>query len=103
MDSHQQLKLKVLWLKNILGLSIDQILVDRAYPVTQYYFWPKTEAWDQLKLELDSRPWLSEKDKIVVLNLTTDIVNYWHTSRKVEKLDSIKQKFTTVDFVEVNI
>jgi 30S ribosomal protein 3 len=103
MDSHQQLKLKVLWLKNILGLSIDQILVDHAYPVTQYYFWPKTEAWDQLKLELDSRPWLSEKDKIVVLNLTTDIVNYWHTSRKVEKLDSIKQKFTTVDFVEVNI
>ena len=103
MASQQQLKLKVLWLKNILGLSIDQMAVDHSYPLTQYYFWPKTEAWEQLKLELDSKPWLSEKDKILALNLTTDVVNYWQTSRKIENFDVIKNKFNTVDFVEVDI
>ena len=77
--------------------------VDHSYPLTQYYFWPKTEAWEQLKLELDSKPWLSEKDKILALNLTTDVVNYWQTSRKIENFDVIKNKFNTVDFVEVDI
>ena len=103
MASQQQLKVKVLWLKNILGLSIDQMVVDHSYPLTQYYFWPKTEAWEQLKLELDSKPWLSEKDKILALNLITDVVNYWQTSRKIENFDVIKNKFNTVDFVEVDI
>ena len=61
----QQLKVKVHWLKNVLGLSVDHIVAKQAYPLTQHYFWPRTEAWDQLKLELDSKPWLSEKEKII--------------------------------------
>jgi len=52
MAEAQQLKLKVLWLKNVLCLAIDQTVIKQSYPLTQYYFWPRTEAWDQLKLEL---------------------------------------------------
>ena len=67
MAEAQKLKLKVLWLKNVLGLAIDQTVIKQSYPLTQYYFWPRTEAWDQLKLELDSKPWLSDKEKISTL------------------------------------
>ena len=59
----QELQLKVLWLKNVLGLAIDQKVTKHRYPVTQYYFWPRTEAWDQLKLELDSRVGCQKKIK----------------------------------------
>ena len=45
------LRLKVLWLKNCLGLSIDQVSLKSQLPITFYYFWPRTEAWEQLKLE----------------------------------------------------
>lgn len=67
-----KLKLKVLWFKELLGLAIDQNIEFQSSPITSYYIWPKTEAWEQLKLELDSRPWLSSKEKVKILNLTTD-------------------------------
>jgi hypothetical protein len=39
-----QLKLKIAWFKNFLGLAIDQVNLDQQYSLTPYYFWPKTEA-----------------------------------------------------------
>jgi 30S ribosomal protein 3 len=98
----QQLKLKVLWLKNVLGLAIDQKLSKQSYPLTQYYFWPRTEAWDQLKLELDSKPWLSEKEKIIILNLTTDVITHWRKHRNTETADSIAKNFGEAVFVDLN-
>ena len=50
-----ELKLKVIWLKKFLGFALDTKGGQNSYPLTPYYFWPKTEAWDQLKLELDSK------------------------------------------------
>ena len=98
----QQLKVKVLWLKNVLGLSIDHIVAKQAYPLTQYYFWPRTEAWDQLKLELDSKPWLSEKEKIIILNIATDIINHWRTNRITERVENLSTKFSEATFVELH-
>ena len=54
-----QLRLKVVWFKDFLGLAIDQVNSDLQYSLTPYYFWPRTEAWEQLKLELDSKIWLN--------------------------------------------
>ena len=98
----QHLKLKVLWLKNILGLAIDQTVIKQPYPLTQYYFWPRTEAWDQLKLELDSKPWLSEKEKIVILNLATDIISHWRTNRNTDAVQKIANNFSEAVFVDLN-
>jgi 30S ribosomal protein 3 len=47
-----KLKLRVVWCRNFLGLAINQRNLKREYSLTCYYFWPKTEAWEQLKLEL---------------------------------------------------
>ncbi len=30
-------------------------------PVTEYYFWPKKDAWEELKTALEARPWISER------------------------------------------
>ena len=102
MVESQQLKLKVLWLKNVLGLAIDQTVTKQSYPLTQYYFWPRTEAWDQLKLELDSKPWLSEKEKIVILNLATDIITHWRTNRNADAVNKIANTFSEAAFVDLN-
>ena len=102
MAEAQKLKLKVLWLKNVLGLAIDQTVIKQYYPLTQYYFWPRTEAWDQLKLELDSKPWLSEKEKISTLNLATDIISHWRTNRNTDGVQKVANNFSEAVFVDLN-
>ena len=72
-----QLKLKIVWFKNFLGLAIDQVELNKKYPLTPYYFWPRTEAWEQLKLELESKMWLSQEEKISLLKTAENIMNYW--------------------------
>ena len=96
-----QLKLKVLWFRESLGLAIDQECGTHFYPLTSYYIWPKTEAWEQLKLELDSRPWLPKEKKIQVLNLSTEIMNYWKEKRKVKSKKQLSFYFQTINFVNI--
>jgi 30S ribosomal protein 3 len=98
----QELQLKVLWLKNVLGLAIDQKVTKHLYPVTQYYFWPRTEAWDQLKLELDSKGWLPEKEKVLILNLATDVITHWRANRNTDSIDTVQNQFKEAVFVDLN-
>ena len=58
-----QLQLKVVWLKDFLGLAIDNVILDQNYSLTPYYFWPKTEAWELLRLDLNSKIWLTQEEK----------------------------------------
>jgi len=93
-----KLQLKVFWLENFLGFTINQTVSDKSYPVTSYYFWPRTEAWDLLKLELDSKSWVTDTDKIKILNQITEIMNCWKQGRKVENLESLKNQFSGIEF-----
>jgi len=102
----RQLKLKVLWLPNSLGLAINQTLASSPSnlvyrPLTSYYFWPKTGVWEQLKLELDSRLWLPEKEKVKTLNLVSDLINYWQKYKSIEKVENIEKNFSEVLFLEL--
>ena len=94
-----QLKLKVAWFKNYLGLAIDQVNVNQNYYLTPYYFWPRTEAWEQLKLELDSKFWLTKEEKNNILKTTGDLMNYWFSCRN---LTTAKNTFLN-DFKEVEV
>ena len=87
-----KLKLKVLWVENILGFGVDQLTIKQQSPLTLYYFWPRTEAWEQLKSELDSKLWLSKEEKIKILNLVADIMNHWRKHRNTDSLEKIKNK-----------
>jgi 30S ribosomal protein 3 len=99
---NRQLKLKVVWFKNFLGLSIDQVILKQQYSLTPYYFWPRTEAWEQLKLELDSKLWLDKEEKIRILETTGDVMNYWLTYRKQKNISDCKKDFQEVSFLTVD-
>ena len=30
-------------------------------PLTEYYFWPTKDAWEELKAALEAKPWVSER------------------------------------------
>ncbi len=96
-----QLKLKVLWVKDILGLGVDQLTIKQQYPLTLYYFWPRTEAWEQLKSELDSKSWLSKKEKIEILNLAADVMNHWRKYRNMDNIENVKNKFFEAIFIDI--
>jgi 30S ribosomal protein 3 len=96
------LRLKVLWLKNCLGLSINQVSLKSQLPITFYYFWPRTEAWEQLKLELDCKPWINEIEKIKVLNTISQIISLWKSSRSFNVNKNLLESFENVDFVKLN-
>ena len=96
-----RLKLKVIWFKSFLGLAIDQITINQNYSITPYYFWPRTEAWDQLKLELDSKTWLSQDEKVKTLTLASDVMNYWLEYRNTETSVDLEKQFQDIEIVKL--
>jgi 30S ribosomal protein 3 len=98
-----RLELKILWAKNFLGLAIDQVGTRHNLPITSYYFWPKTEAWEQLKLELGLKPWVEEKEKVMILNLAAEVMNFWRANRNTEMVETVMTRFSDANFVKINI
>ena len=73
-------KLNILWLENELGIAIDQIQAGEQIPLTDYFFWPKSDTWDQIRQELETKPWILTKEKAQLLNATATIMNQWQNS-----------------------
>ena len=99
----KHLQLKVYWNKNFLMLAVDKILFKQYVPLTTYYFWPKTEAWEQLKLELESKPGLKNEEKVSVLNSATEIINYWREARNIEDVRVVANKFKGINVLSSHI
>ena len=94
-----ELKLKAVWGKNFLGLAIDQVIGTYPLPITTFYFWPRTEAWEQLRLELELKPWIPEKEKIKVLNSAARLMNFcMQEYRNTESIEVVKKRFKEVTF-----
>jgi len=60
------------------------------FPLTPYYFWPVSEAWEQIRFELDSKPWVKEEERVRMLNLVVDTMTNWQKARPLtqEVLDT---------------
>nr|QCI08596.1 Plastid-specific 30S ribosomal protein 3 [Spermothamnion repens] len=93
---------RILWLDNNVAIAIDHIVGQNLSPLTCYFFWPRNDAWEQLKNELDSKPWISEKEKIELLNKTTEIISFWQEKGKQTSLLQAQEKFPDFIFAGTN-
>ncbi|KDP29388.1 hypothetical protein JCGZ_18309 [Jatropha curcas] len=76
-----RLVLKFIWMEKNIGLALDQLIPGQGtVPLSPYYFWPRKDAWEELKTTLESKPWISQKKMIILLNQATDIINLWQQS-----------------------
>lgn len=84
------IRFKILWLDNSLGIAINQINGTNTIPLTNYYFWPKNDVWGQIRLQLNSKNWITDKEKVQILNSVTDILNNWQKNKKKELIQEDK-------------
>lgn len=79
----EKFQIKTLCLNDVLGIAIDQVLNENNLPLTSYYFWPRNDAWEVIRLELDSKSWILEHEKELILKKVTKASNDW--KRKTDK------------------
>lgn len=94
--------LKFLWSDKTIGVCLDRkIGFDYSSPLTEYFFWPQRDSWEDVKNYIDANSWISQKEAIFILNKLTEIINYWQENSNLEDKDInfLRSKFPDCLFI----
>lgn len=94
--------LKVVWLDKDVAIAVDYVISKGTSPLTPYYFWPRSDAWQELKDELDKKTWINETEKIELLNQATEVINFWQEQGRVTSMKQAQGKFPHIVFSGTN-
>lgn len=92
--------LNVLWLEKSIGLAVDQVLgkQEQKAPVTEFFFWPKGDAWEQLNVALESKKWVDSRNRVLLMNQATDIINFWQEEDRKTTIEDARARYPNVFF-----
>lgn len=93
--------LKFLWLEKNIAVALDQKVGEKTIPLTEYFFWPQKDAWEEIKLYLENEKWIPQSEAIVLLNQITEVINFWQEKENSGKkeLNKVRERFPNALFI----
>ena len=80
-----------------LKIALAQKTGNAILPLPDFYSWPTKDAWEEIRVFLETQKWVSSAESVSLLNTITQVINYWDgQDPKVTKdISNIKKKFPT--------
>lgn len=99
-----QFYFKIIWLKDCVGICVDKKLKNNiCLPVTSFFFWPRVDGWKRLNHQLNLKPWLTEYEKITILNGYSEILYFWKDNFDKRKFTNFKTSEMKLNFTLIGI